>query len=105
MYFIIIVSAALSLLQFIYIIIGNNFRFLWMQGVDRNGTAPPSLMKSSSSVQIDNDDFWGAITMMGNQIQVILMSPHHHHHYYYCQKSNSMMTIIRLPMGVYSSIF
>ena len=60
MYFIIIVSAALSLLQFIYIIIGNNFRFLWMQGVDRNGTAPPSLMKSSSSVQIDNDDFLGS---------------------------------------------
>ena len=31
-----------------------------MQGVDRNGTAPPSLMKISSSVQIDNDDFLGS---------------------------------------------
>ena len=71
MYFIIIVSAALSLLLFIYVIFGNIFRFLWMQGVDRNGTAPPSLMNSCSSAQIDDDDFWGAITIMGNQIQVI----------------------------------
>ena len=37
-------------LQLSYIIIiGYTFRFLWMQGVDRNGTAPPSLMMNSSS--------------------------------------------------------
>ena len=36
-------------LQLSYIIIGYTFRFLWMQGVDRNGTAPPSLIMNSTS--------------------------------------------------------
>ena len=37
-------------LQLSYIIIiGYTFRFLWMQGADRNGTAPPSMMMNSTS--------------------------------------------------------